>query len=146
MNMPGLRAEASLYRSSGQYFLGVGRVGIADPHLALSQLLQTQPALRTPIICNGDCPPPHCHFLCGPCHSDSSVPTGCARTCTTVCLGEPPVTSTIECPASVCCPVKCTGCAGASCGTPPNCTQQMGTQTGCTDCHGNSVAGGPCFA
>jgi hypothetical protein len=147
MNMPGLRAEASLYRSCRQYFLGVRPVGVADSHLALSQLLQPQPALRTPIICNGDCPPPRCHFQCLPCEKNSSVPSGCARTCISSCPGEPPVKSTSACLASACCPVTCTGpCAGASCGTPPNCTQQLGTQMGCTDCNGNPVAGGSCFA
>ena len=141
MNIPGLNAEASLYKSSRQYFhLGWGAAA-TDIHLGLSQL--AVPALlRTPIICNGSCPPTVCHFHCGPCGPDPSVPSNCARQCCSFGPGcEDPGCSTVECTAAACCPVTCSS-SSCSCGTYPNC-QPSGMKT-CTDCHGNPASPQPC--
>jgi len=139
MNIPSFSAQAALYRSKARYFAGSS--GAVAGQLGLSQL--TFPALlRTPIICNGNCPPPICHFHCGPCTADSSVPSGCSRQCCSFGPGcEDPGCSTVDCPASACCPVTCSG-ASCSCGSYPNC-QPTGMKT-CTDCHGNPAPPQPC--
>lgn len=138
MNMPGLSAEAALYRSSGQYFMGTGWTASSGMHLGLSQL--ASPAiLRTPIVCNGDCPPPICHFHCGPCHKDATG--NCTRQCCSFGPGcDDPGCSAVDCPASACCPITCGACTGGSCNPYPACgpIPNSGTQT-CTDCHGNQT-------
>jgi hypothetical protein len=125
MNMPGLSAEASLYKSTARYFLGSAWAGVADSHLGLSQL-------KVPFQCNGPCPPPpHCHWT--RCLPNPAQPGACQR-----CLVCPDGTET--CDTCVCpCPpgtTTCTTCTGGSCGTYPTCTRISGTMT-CTDCHGN---------
>src|SRR5271165_2784386 len=144
MTMPIFSAEASLYKSSIHYGFANAAMTGASIEVGLSQL-GTAITLRTPIVCNGDCPPPHCHFHCNPCIKDSTVSTGCSRTCTTYCEGEPPETSKSECPASACCPVTCDSskCTGGSCGTYPTCTRTSGTMP-CHDCNGNPAPSQPC--
>jgi hypothetical protein len=145
MNMPTFSAEASLYKTRTHYRLATGWTNGSNTHVDLSQLGVSTP-LRTPIVCNGNCPPPICHFHCGPCKPDSTVPSGCARTCCTSGSGcEDPGCSSIECPASACCPVTCDSsqCSGGSCGTYPTCMRTPGTMP-CTDCHGNPATSQPC--
>src|SRR5271166_6046559 len=140
MTMPIFGAEASLYKSMIHYHAASGGAEGVNIGVALSQLGVVAP-LGTPIICNGDCPPPHCHFHCAPCIKDSTVSTGCSRTCTTYCEGEPPETSKSECPASACCPVTCDS-SPCSCGSYPNCGP-TGMKT-CKDCNNNPVQPQPC--
>jgi hypothetical protein len=160
MNMPVFTAEASLYKTSGSYHsaaiwgdglascvdpaqlllpdpLAAGWTSAVDTPIGPSQLgAPTSP--RVPIICNGSCPPPHCHVHCGPCMPDATVSTGCARTCTTFCSDGTSETFTSECPASACCtqPPVCGPCTGQACGgTFPNCAPVAGTGTqSCTAC------------
>jgi len=145
MTMPIFGAEASLYKSTIRYRAASGGAEGIDLGVALSQLGAVAP-LRTPIICNGDCPPPACHFHCAPCKSDPTASTGCSRTCTTFGPGcDDPGTSTVECLASACCPVTCdpSQCTGGSCGTYPSCMRTSGTMP-CHDCHGNAAPSQPC--
>ncbi len=141
MTLPTFSAEASLFRSRTHYWLSGGWSGGTADGLGLQMLglaqMPASPQPRTPIICNGNCPPPRCIFTCGTCVPNSQVSTGCARTCTTICVGEPPVTSVSACAAEVCDPVTCGPCTGGSCGTYPTCTPVAGSgrQT-CTDAHG----------
>jgi hypothetical protein len=137
MNLPIFGAEAALYTSSTHYRAAGSWTNGADIQVGLSQL-GAPAALRTPIICDGSCPPPHCTHHCGPCVTNPAEPTGCARTCTTCCPGEGCDTSFSDCPAQSCCteaPV-CGPCAGQTCqGTFPNCSGTPGTGTqSCTAC------------
>jgi hypothetical protein len=139
MNIPAFSAEAALYTTSTHYRFATTWAGAAGMIPSLSQL--ASPALlRTPIICNGDCPPPLCHFHCGPCVAN---PNGnCERTCCRFGPGcEDPGCSVIACPPSACCPVTCDS-SQCGCGTYPNCTP-TGTKT-CTDCNGNPAPSQPC--
>jgi hypothetical protein len=143
MTIPTFTAEASLYRSRTHYQLtggwsdGTGQM-LGLQMLGLAQMPMAS-ALRTPIICNGSCPPPHCQHHCGPCMPNAQSSTGCGRTCTTICPGEPPDTSVSPCPTDACNPVTCGPCTGGSCGPYPTCgpIAGSGTQT-CTDSHGNT--------
>ena len=147
MTMPIFGAEASLYKSMIYYRATSGGAGGADPGVALPQLGTIAP-LRTPIICNGNCPPPLCHFHCTPCKPDPAASTGCSRTCTSFGPGcDDPGTTTVECPSNSpgCCPVTCNSsqCTGGSCGTYPTCVRTSGTMP-CHDCHGNPAPPQPC--
>jgi hypothetical protein len=140
MNLPTFGAEAALYRSNAYYRAADSWTTGTDIQVGLSQLGATTPInsamIRTPIICDGSCPPPHCHFHCGPC---APTPTGgCARTCTTCCSDTGCDTSTSDCPAQSCCTQTptCGPCTGQTCqGTFPNCSGLPGTGTqSCTAC------------
>jgi hypothetical protein len=167
MNMPGLSAEASLYKSSGQYFVGTGWAGAADSGLRLSQL-------RNPILCNGPCDGDgECKPISGPCNL--APPAGCAcafgrlvgSTCdppgTTIeCCTAAELTTTTPCAKNattgVCestttnrctspptvtttaCQPTCGSCVGGSCGCDnyPTCARTPGTIT-CTDACGTTT-------
>src|ERR1700722_7787001 len=142
MNLPSFNAEASLYRVSTHYRLASGPAGQTDIQVILAQL-GTSAILRTPILCNGDCPPPICHIHCGPCHKDSTG--ACVRTCTTFGTGcEDPGTFTSPCSATACQPICLVTCdtGSCSCGGYPNCAP-TGMKT-CHDCHGNPAPSQPC--
>lgn len=122
MNMPGLSAQASLYRSSRQYVLGTGWAGAVDSGLGLSQL-----------------PPPTC--VPNACVPNPAAPGTC-HTCT--CLGGIAIRcSPCECPCDT--PPVCGPCEGGSCGCDnyPTCARTQGTIT-CRDCHGNITSTQPC--
>ena len=138
MNMPGLSAEASLYRTSGRYFSDASWSGAAGTMPHLSRQASLEPSLnKLGIVCNGSCPP-HCHVSCKPCASDPTVPTGCSRQCVSTCSDGTTTDFTSECPATSCCtqPPTCQPCTGQSCGgTFPNCSAVTGTGTqSCTAC------------
>jgi hypothetical protein len=65
MSKPAFGAEVSLYKSSIRYGFANAWSAAARIGVGLSQLGIATP-LRTPIICNGNCPPPVCHFHCLP--------------------------------------------------------------------------------
>jgi hypothetical protein len=141
MHMPSLNAEVSLYRSTGRYVLSGGWAAASDGQLGLSQFGSPE-ILRTPIVCNGNCPPPICHFHCGPCSKDPTVPTGCSRQCCSFGPGcDDSGCSTVDCPSGSCCPTTCGACTGGQCNAYPNCgpIPGSGTQT-CTDCHGTQTS------
>jgi hypothetical protein len=143
MNIPVFNAEASIYKTSTHYRLASGPTIPSDIRVTPSQL-SSAAIPRTPIICNGNCPPPICHFHCGPCHKDSSG--ACVRTCTSFGPGcDDPGTSTVPCPADACCAVTCDSsqCTGGSCGTYPSCTRTPGSMP-CHDCLGNPAPSRPC--
>jgi hypothetical protein len=138
MNLPTFAAEVALYKSSTHYRYAGSWTNGADIEAALSQL-GAPTAVRTPIICDGSCPPPHCTHHCGPCVANPAEPTGCARVCTTCCPDSGCDTWFSECPATSCCtetPV-CGQCMGQTCqGTFPNCSGAVGTGTqSCTACN-----------
>jgi hypothetical protein len=141
MNIPAFTAEAALSKTSTHYRFATSYISAAYMHLSLSQL--APPALlRTPIICNGNCPPPICHFHCGPCGPNPNVPSNCGRTCCSFGPGcEDPGCSVIDCGSGACCPITCNS-AACTCGTYPNC-QATGMKT-CTDCRGNPAPPQPC--
>jgi hypothetical protein len=144
MNMPVFSAEASLYKSSTHYgFASAWAMGTSI-QVRLSQLEGSPAPRRTPIVCNGSCPPPICHFHCSPCAPNSNVPSGCGRTCCSFGPGcDDPGCDDIDCGAAAChpCPVTCVS-TSCSCGTYPNCGA-TGMKT-CTDCHGNPAPSQPC--
>lgn len=78
MNMPGLTAGASLYKSSRQYFLGTGWTSVADSHLALPPL---QPAGL--VVAQQDCQS-QCASQYQQCLNSCGCPPGytnCGGTC-----------------------------------------------------------------
>jgi hypothetical protein len=78
MNMPGLSATASLYKTSGHYRHTVSLAGRANVQLGLAQL-------ALPVLAKG----------CGPCLPDSESPTGCSKACN---IGGEPVQENCTCP------------------------------------------------
>ncbi len=166
MNMPGLSAEASLYKSSEQYFLGTGWASLGDSHLGMSQLDLPKP------LPNGGNGGPICKPIRGPCNIPASPADNCpcvlmrngGTTCEpeTVCCTASELTTTTPCSKNpttgVCertttnrctsppvvtrtpCTPTCGSCVGGSCGCDnyPTCARTPGTIT-CTDACGDTT-------
>ena len=164
MNMPGLSAEASVYRSSGQYLVGSGWANADDSRLGLSQLDLVKP------LPNGGNGGPICRPIFGPCNQPAPANCACVwgrevgNTCdgTTIeCCTAAELTTTTPCSKNpttgVCertttnrctsppqvtttqCTPTCGPCVGGSCGCDnyPTCARTPGTIT-CTDACGTT--------
>lgn len=164
MNMPGLSAEASLYKSSGQYFVGTGWASVGDSHLGLSQLRPPLPNGGNGPICKpiiGPCdqpPPPGCACAFGRIVGSTCDPPGTTIECCTAaeltttspCAKNPTTgvcesTTTNRCTSpptvtTTVCQPTCGSCVGGSCGCDnyPTCARTPGTIT-CTDACGTTT-------
>lgn len=72
-----------------------------NDHPSLSRMESPTTILPPPHVCNGDCPPPHCHTHCSPCAPGPTFPSGCSHQCTTIRSDGSGGTDTVECVARV---------------------------------------------
>ena len=134
MMTPGFSASVSIYPSFRHY--ATTYIAVAGPRqLAL-------PAL-SPRLPNGG-PLPRCTPVCGHCLPDSSSPTGCSKSCTTVACEQ----VDMQCRG---CPGGCSGCAPGLYCCSGTCTDVSSDLQNCGDCGhacpagSTSCQGGTCY-